>query len=361
MVGREWYNGVIRQWDMAKKIQTRRPGLAWLSKPLKKSLIQCMACNHKCMIPEGKAGICGVRFNNGKALELLVYGRAVAINTDPIEKKPLHHFYPGTEIFSFGTVGCNFRCLFCQNWDISQFHKDHSVEEVRKAGRPLSPKEAVDYCIKNKIPSIAFTYNEPGIFFEYAYDTAVLAKEHGLKTVYVSNGFESKEALDEISPYIDAMNIDLKGATEDYYAKICGARLAPVKANIERLWKQGMWIEVTTLIEPNHNDDDKGLTEIAEFLVGVSPDMPWHISRYFPCYKMTDPPTPLSTLQKAYDIGKKAGLKYVYVGNVFSGKLENTYCPKCNELLIERHGYSVQNNLKDNRCPKCSEAIPGRF
>jgi pyruvate formate lyase activating enzyme len=346
---------------MARKTNNRKAGVAWLSKSAKAGVIQCLACSHHCKIPKGKTGVCGVRYNNGKELELLVYGRAVAVNVDPIEKKPLHHFYPGTEIFSFGTVGCNFRCLFCQNWDISQFHKTHSVDAVRKSGSPLSPRQAVDYCLERGIPSIAFTYNEPGIFFEYAYDTAVLAKKNGLHTVYVSNGFESEEALDEIGPFIDAMNIDLKGATDEYYVKICGGRLAPVKRNIERLWKQGMWIEVTTLIETNHNDDEKGLTEIAEFLAGVSPDMPWHISRYFPCYQMTDPPTPLSTLEKAAEIGKRAGLRYVYVGNVFSGKLENTYCPKCETLLIERHGYSVQNNLKGNRCPKCGEVIPGRF
>ncbi len=346
---------------MAKKTNVRKPGIAWMSKPAKEGLIQCLACSHYCKIPKGKTGICGVRYNNGKALELLVYGRAAAVNTDPIEKKPLHHFYPGSEIFSFGTMGCNFKCLFCQNWDISQFHKSHTVEEIRKSGSPLSPSEAVDYCLERGIPSIAFTYNEPGIFFEYAYETAVLAKKKGLHTVYVSNGFESEEALTEIAPYIDAMNIDLKGATDEYYIKICGGRVGPVKKNIERLWKQGMWIEVTTLIEPNHNDDDKGLTEIAEFLAGVSPDMPWHISRYFPCYQMTDPPTPFETLERAYKIGKRAGLKYVYVGNILSGKLENTTCPKCQALLIERHGYSVQNNLKGSHCPKCGETIPGRF
>jgi len=332
-----------------------------MSKSASGGLIQCLACNHYCKIPKGKTGICGVRYNNGQHLELLVYGRAAAFNTDPIEKKPLHHFYPGTEIFSFGTMGCNFRCLFCQNWDISQYHKDHSIDQIREAGTPWSPKKIVEYCLENKIPSVAFTYNEPGIFFEYAYDTAVLAKQKGLHTVYVSNGFESSEVLDEILPYIDAMNIDLKGATDEYYKKICGGRIDPVKRNIERLWRKGMWIEVTTLIVTNHNDDEKGLTEIAQFLAGISPDIPWHISRYFPCWKMTDPPTPYDTLLKAYDIGKKAGLKYVYVGNVMSGEKENTWCPKCGELLIERHGYQIQNNLRGNQCPKCGEVIPGRF
>jgi pyruvate formate lyase activating enzyme len=357
----KWRDRMEALFNMPKKKTNRKPGVAWMSQPISKGIIGCLACSHKCKIPFGRTGICGVRYDNGKNLELLVYGRAAAQNVDPMEKKPLFHFYPGAEIFSFGTMGCNFRCLFCQNWDISQFHKDHSVDEIRKAGAPLSPQAIVDYCLGHQIPAVAFTYNEPGIFFEYAFDTAVLAKKHGLKTVYVSNGFESEEALDEISPFIDAMNIDLKGATDEYYVKICGARIEPVKRNIERLWKQGMWIEVTTLIEPSHNDDDKGLTEIAEFLAGVSSDMPWHLSRYFPCYRMADPPTPLATLERAYEIGKKAGLKYVYVGNVMTEKHEDTACPKCGELLIERRGYSVQSRMAGNQCPKCGETIAGRF
>lgn len=334
---------------------------AWLSKPLDKGVIECKACSHHCKIQPGKTGICGVRYNADGKLYLLVYGRAAAQNIDPMEKKPLFHFYPGSSIFSFGTMGCNFRCLFCQNWDISQFHKEHTPEEILEAGIPLSPEQIVNYCLENRIPAVAFTYNEPGIFFEYAYDTAKLAKEKGLKTVYVSNGFESREALDKILPYVDAINIDLKGATDDFYIKICGGHIQPVKDNIKYLWEKGMWVEVTTLIVTNQNEDEKGLTEIAEFLASVSVDMPWHISRYFPAWKMTEPPTHPAILEKAYQIGKKAGLRYVYVGNIDLENREHTYCPKCGALVIERYGYSVENHLKGDRCPKCGVKIAGCF
>lgn len=334
---------------------------AWLSKPAKNGIIECMACNHRCKIPKGKTGICGVRYNDDGRLRLLVYGRAAARNIDPIEKKPLFHFYPGSEIYSIGTVGCNFRCQFCQNWDISQFPKEHSIEEIENSGIPLSPEEMVDYCLKNGIPSIAFTYNEPTIFFEYTYDTAKLAKEKGLKTVYVSNGFETEEALEKLTPYIDAMNIDLKSFYDEYYQKICGGRVEPVKKNIKDQWDKGMWIEVTTLITTNHNDSAKELKEIAEFLYSISPDIPWHISRYFPAYKMDDPPTPVKTLEKAYEIGKKAGLNYVYVGNVMGLEKDNTHCPGCNELCIQRIGYMVEDYTKKGQCPKCGVKLPGRY
>ncbi|MBI5412612.1 AmmeMemoRadiSam system radical SAM enzyme [Candidatus Peregrinibacteria bacterium] len=332
---------------------------AWLSRPLKGQTVECLACSHYCKIPPGKTGICGVRYNDNGQLQLLVYGRPGAINTDPIEKKPLFHFDPGSQIFSIGTVGCNFSCLFCQNWELSQGNKGQPKETVEASGIALSPKEAVDYCLNNKIPAIAFTYNEPAIFFEYAFDTAKLAKEHGLKTVYVSNGFESEEALDKMTPWIDAINIDLKGP-KGFYHTICGGRIEPIQKNIERLWKDGMWVEVTTLLIPGHNDSDEELKAIADFLVSISPDMPWHLSRYFPCYKMDAPPTPLASLERAYGIGKKAGLKYVYVGNVQTD-YEHTFCPKCHKKVIERKDYLVHNHLRKDACPKCGEVIAGRF
>ncbi len=334
---------------------------AWLSKPLKKGLVSCLACKHACKILPGKTGICGVRFNDDGTLRLLVYGRAVARNIDPIEKKPLFHFYPGSEIFSIGTVGCNFRCLFCQNWDISQFHKEHDTDAIAESGMPLSPEVIVEYCTENHIPGVALTYNEPAIFFEYAYDTAKLAKKKGLRTMYVTNGFEAKEALDKITPYLDAINIDLKSFKDEYYKKVCGGRIGPVKENIRYLWEKGMWVEVTTLVVTNHNDSEEELKAIAEFLAGISPDLPWHISRYFPAYRMDDPPTPVRALEQAYRIGKKAGLRYVYIGNVQEGGKENTVCPECGKLLIERFGYSVKNNIKKGKCPKCGEVIPGCF
>jgi len=347
--------------DVMKKLNLTNIKDAWLSKPLKDGVVECMACNHRCKIPKGKTGICGVRHNHDGTLKLLVYGQVAAQNIDPIEKKPLYHFYPGTSIYSIGTVGCNFRCSFCQNWEIATYHKNHGIDEILGISIPLKSSDIVNYCLQKKIPSIAFTYNEPGIFFEFAYDTAKLAKEKGLKTVYVSNGFETEEAFEKISPYLDAINIDLKSFQDEYYKKICGGHVEPVKENIKRLWNQGMWVEVTTLITTNHNDTEEEFRDIAKFLADISPDIPWHISRYFPCHKMSDPPTPMDTLEKAYEIGKKAGLNYVYMGNVMSFGKENTYCPKCNELLVERLGYSVESYMQGDQCPNCRKKIVGRF
>jgi pyruvate formate lyase activating enzyme len=334
---------------------------AWMSKTLKDGNVQCLACSHLCRIGPGHKGICGVRKNIDGKLQLLVYGRAAAVNVDPIEKKPLFHFYPGTPIFSFGTMGCNFRCDFCQNWDISQFHKDHDDGEIMEAGIPLSPEDIIKQCVENRIPSVAFTYNEPGIFFEYAYDTAKLARENGIRTVYVSNGFENRAALEKIKPYLDAINTDLKAFTDEYYMKICGGRIGPVKDNIKWIWENGIWQEVTTLIVTNHNDSEDELKRLADFLVNISPDLPWHISRYFPAYRMSDPPTPLKTLKMAHRIGQEAGLNFVYVGNVLTKGLEDTVCPECGMTLVEREGYEITNRLAGNKCPKCSYGLPGRF
>ncbi len=332
---------------------------AWMSKKSKGDTVECLACSHHCKISPDKTGICGVRKNIDGTLKLLVYGRVSALNVDPIEKKPLFHFYPGTEIFSFGTVGCNFRCEFCQNWDLSQYHKTHDTSFIEKAGEELLPADAVNYCLENNIPSIAFTYNEPAIFFEYAYDTARLAKENGLNTVYVSNGFESREALEKIKPYLDAINVDLKAWSPEFYLKICGARIEPVKENIKWIWENEIWMEVTTLIITNKNDSEDELKSIAKFLAKISPDIPWHISRYHPAYKMDEPVTPAETLIKAYEIGKAAGLNYVYVGNIDLPGKENTYCPGCDELLISRTGYRI--DLLGHICPKCKINLKGRF
>ena len=346
---------------MTKFIPSKEQGIAWLSKAHKDGTVECYACNHRCKIKSGNTGICGVRRNDDGQLHLLVYGRAIAHNVDPIEKKPLYHFYPDSEIFSIGTVGCNFRCHFCQNYHISQYHR-LKEGNVKSSGVLLMPKNIIDFCLENSIPSIAFTYNEPAIFFEYAYDTAKLAHENNLKTVYVSNGFETKEALEKISPYLDAINIDLKSFRNEFYLKICGARLEPVKENIRYLWKENIWLEVTTLLIPGHNDSDEELKNIVDFLVNVSPDLPWHISRYHPCYKMNAPSTPMESLEKAYQIGKKAGLKYVYLGNVPGTDKEHTYCSKCDKILIERYGYSTNSQIeKDGKCPECGEEIAGKF
>lgn len=334
---------------------------AWMSEPFKGKTVACKACSHRCKISEGKTGICGVRQNRDGKLYLLVYGRPSATHVDPMEKKPLFHFYPGREIFSFGTVGCNFRCSFCQNWDLSQFHRTHRIEEIISSGEDLTPEDAIKYCLDNKIPAIAFTYNEPAIFFEYAYDTAKLAKEAGIKTTYHTNGFETREALEAILPFLDAANTDLKSFNPEFYLKICGGRLEPVKENIKWMHDNGIWLEVTTLLIPNQNDSTEEMKKIAGFLAGISPDLPWHISKYHPEYMMTEPPTPVATLEKAYRIGKEAGLNYVYVGNVLLKGKEDTNCPRCGNTVIERFGYEVTNHLNGNHCPFCDQIIAGRY
>ena len=334
---------------------------AWLSKKVSGDIVECLACSHKCKLPLDGKGICGIRKNIEGELQLLTYGKATAFNIDPIEKKPLYHFFPGTEVFSFGTVGCNFACTFCQNSDLSQFHKTHSDEEIIESGTGLMPDVIVSYCLENEIPTIAFTYNEPGIFFEYAYDTAKLAKKHNLKVVYVSNGFESTESLKKILPYLDAINIDLKSISNDFYKRMCKARIGPVKKNIELMYKKNVWLEVTTLVITDENDSEDEFQSISEFIARISKDIPWHISAYHPSYLCKNPSTSVETLKKAYKIGKKAGLNYVYLGNVSIFDSESTYCSKCKSILIKRDEYLLINKVKSNECYKCKTKIVGRF
>lgn len=336
-----------------------RKATLYLKKP--NNLVQCRACCHYCLIAPGKTGICGVRQNTCGDLYLLVYGQPIAVNIDPIEKKPLYHFLPNTKIFSLGTMGCNFKCQFCQNWDISQALKHKHIKTLKqRRGENVLPEQIIDYCLSNKIPSIAYTYNEPAIFFEYAYDTAKLARAAGLKNVFVSNGYESKEALFKIKDYLDAINIDLKSFSDEFYQKICGARIGPVLENIKRAVDLNIHLEVTTLVIPGRNDQASELKQIAEFLISIDKNIPWHISRFYPNYKMPDiSPTSLDKLAKTYNIGKKAGLNYVYVGNIISDDLENTYCPKCRETVIARKGYAVKVKLLLGACKKCGEKIKG--
>jgi len=328
-------------------------------KHLKDKTVKCELCPHNCIIQEGKSGVCGVRKNKQGELFSLVYGKTIAWHIDPIEKKPLFHFYPGSKIYSFSTAGCNFKCEFCQNWDISQISKG---KEGKIIGEDKSPKEIVQEAIDSGCDSIAMTYNEPTIFFEYAYDTAKLAKEKGLKTVFVSNGYINKEPIDKISKYLDGINIDLKSFNDDFYKKTCGGKLKPVLDSINHYYKNNVWVEVTTLIVPGENDSEKELKQIAEFISGVSKDIPWHISRFHPDYKMLNKNiTSEKTLDKAYKIGKKAGLNYIYVGNIFGNNYESTHCPECGEIVIERLGYRIiRNNLEKNKC-ECGKEIKGKF
>lgn len=334
-----------------------------MSRPLRRGYVQCTACEHWCAVGPGEAGKCGVRRNIDGALRLVVYGKAVAVHVDPVEKKPLNHFLPGSRIFSIGTFGCNLRCAWCQNWEISQ-HRAFDPER-EYTGDSWSPEQIVQFCVQNDIPLIAFTYNEPTVFFEYAYDTARLAQDAGIRSVFVSSGFETVQALDTIAPYLAAINVDLKTFRDETYHKYCGARLAPVLRNIRHLVERGIWVEVTTLVIPGLNDSDEELRDIADFLVSVSPDLPWHITGFTPHYQMRDrPPTPASTLRRGWEIGKVAGLRYVYTGNIWGSPLlaecSDTSCPTCGTKVIERNGYWVRTCWQEaGVCPQCGYKLAG--
>lgn len=330
---------------------------AYLYRKLDEDKCRCDLCNHRCIINSGENGKCIVRENQEGILYSLVYRKLIAENSDPIEKKPLFHFMPGTSSLSIATVGCNFKCFFCQNFEISQMPENTG----RTEGRDISPGELVDHAISNGDSSISYTYTEPTIFFEYAYDTAKLASKKGLKNIFVSNGFMSKESIMMIEPYLDAANIDLKSFSDETYKQKIGGRLKPVLNNIILLKELGIWVEVTTLIIPGLNSSESELKQIAEFLAGVDIGIPWHISAYYPQYRSEIPATGLGHIKKAIEAGKKAGLKYIYGGNI-RGNYENTYCPKCKELLIERMGFTISgNNIKDSSCPGCGEEIEGQF
>ncbi len=326
---------------------------------LEESTVSCHLCPHHCKINESKRGICGVRENKDGVLYSLVYGKMVSRAIDPIEKKPLFHFYPGSTSFSIATVGCNFRCKNCQNFDISQMPKD----KKRIVGEDISPPEIVAAAKHYNCRSISYTYTEPTIYFEYAYDIAKLAHEAGIYNVFVSNGYTTEEAIRALAPYLDAINVDLKGLSEELYHKNCGGHLQPVLDAIKLYKSLGVWVEVTTLVIPTLNDSEEDFRGIAEFIKSVGVDIPWHISQFYPTYKLTDlPPTPVTTLHEARDIGLEVGLRYVYEGNVPSAGGENTCCYNCGTLLIRRYGFQIlENNMRDSKCPNCGVLIDGVF
>lgn len=320
--------------------------------------VRCGLCRFGCLITPGERGRCRVRENRGGILYSLVYGNLVAEQVDPIEKKPLFHLLPGSRSYSVATVGCNFRCLHCQNHTIAQ----PDERTVERSGSFVAPQTVVDRAIAAGCSSIAYTYTEPTIFFEYACETAQLAQSAGLKNIFVTNGYISPEPLAAIAPFLDAANIDLKGFTESFYRDAVGASLAEVLDCIRDYKRHGIWLELTTLVIPNRNDSPDELRGIASFIateLGV--DTPWHVSQFYPTHRLTDQPrTPLSTLRAARQIGQEAGLHYVYEGNVPGEGGESSYCPNCRSPVIKRRGYLVQQNLlNDGNCPDCGASIEG--
>ncbi len=312
------------------------------------SKVRCLACCHQCLIPNGKRGLCGVRENQKGELQLLVYGKVIAKHTNPLEKKPLYHFLPGESVYSIGTVGCNFKCGFCQNWQLSQ--------ERAILGQKLMPQD-----IKQEmgtLPAIAYTYNEPTIFFEYAYDTANLLPQK--KHIFVTNGYYSKEALEKMD-FIDAVNIDLKSFNQEFYRKNCGAKLKPVLENIKNTYKKKIWLEISTLLIPGENDSEEEIRKIAQFIARIDKEIPWHISGFHADYKMLDKRSAtFPDLLKALNIAKEEGLSYVYLGNILSVEHNSTYCPKCKAMLIKRENYQITvAGLEKGKCKYCGYEIKG--
>jgi len=320
--------------------------------------VHCHLCRFYCHIKDGQRGLCGVRENRDGTLYSLVYGKSIASNIDPIEKKPLFHVLPGSLSYSIATVGCNFRCRHCQNYQIAQWPR----EQKSIPGDTLSPEEIVRQAVASGCQSISYTYTEPTIFFEYAYDTAVLAKAAGLKNIFVTNGYTSPAALETIAPYLDAANVDLKGFTEDFYHSVAGATLEGVLATLRDYKRLGIWVEVTTLVIPNHNDDDMQLRGIAEFIAGeLGESTPWHVTAFYPTYQMRDEvPTPVAALERARQAGLETGLDYVYTGNVPGADGESTVCPKCGKVVVGRHGFRLTGQHIDNGvCSFCRYPIAG--
>ncbi len=330
-----------------------REGVLFDELPDKK--VKCNVCSHRCIISEGRSGICRTRQNKNGKIYTLIYNTVSSEAVDPVEKKPLYHFMPGTLSYSVGTIGCNFRCQHCQNWNISQASIDESYT------MEITPETAIKRALESGSSSIAWTYNEPAIWHEYTYDSAVLAKKAGLKTIYVTNGYITPEALRRIAPYLDAFRVDIKSFSEDFYRKICGAKLAPVLESTKLAKELGMHIETITLLIPAKNDSKEEITGIVRWVHdNLGEDTPMHFTRFHPTYKMKDLySTPLETLEMAYEIAKKEGMRFVYLGNVAGHRYENTYCPKCNALLIVRTGFSASAvRIRDGKCPECGEGIP---
>jgi pyruvate formate lyase activating enzyme len=314
--------------------------------------VDCLLCEHRCRIPPGRRGVCRVRENAGGELLTLVYGRIIAEHVDPIEKKPLYHFLPGSSSYSVAAVGCNFQCGFCQNWQISQAPRAGELP-----GEPVAPETIVDAALRHGCASISYTYTEPTIFYEFACDVARPARWAGLKNVFVTNGFMTPEAVGEMVEWLDAANVDLKSWQDAFYRRVCKGRLEPVKASLRLLLEAGVHVEVTTLLVTGRTDSPEDLRGIAGFLASLSPDLVWHVSRYHPDFEMTAPPTPSETVEAAVEIGRRAGLRFVYAGNVPGA--QHTVCPSCGTVVIERVGLETRRvHLRGAACGGCGAALP---
>jgi pyruvate formate lyase activating enzyme len=326
--------------------------------PLAPGSVRCNACAHRCVLRPGRIGICGVRQNRGGWLYTLAYGQIVAAKAEPIEKKPLYHFMPGSYAYSIGTQGCNFHCSFCQNWEISQAPREGLVPESRN----VTPEELVVEAAAAGARTIAYTYVEPTIFIEFALDSMVRARAAGLHNVFVTNGYETPEAIELVAPYLDAANVDLKAGNDDFYRRVCGGRWEPVREAIVEMRRREIWVELTTLIIPGLNDDRHELRALAEWIAtAIGPETPWHLTRFLPAYRLNNvPPTPASTLLEAAAIAREVGLRHVYVGNAPEVVDATTRCARCGEVLISRSDFSVtQWGLNDGCCPRCKHSLAG--
>ncbi|MBM4306655.1 MAG: AmmeMemoRadiSam system radical SAM enzyme [Deltaproteobacteria bacterium] len=330
---------------------------AMLYNPLEEGKVQCSLCSHRCVISPLKKGICGVRENREGKLFSLVFGQAISMRPDPIEKKPLFHLLPGSSSFSIATVGCNFHCLQCQNHELSQM----PVEEKRIDGSVVPPSEIVSLAKEYRCQSISYTYTEPTIYFEYAYETAALASHEGIRNIFVTNGYMTEEALRTIQPYLDGANVDLKSYQEKFYKEVCGAKLQPVLESLKLMKEMGIWVEITTLVIPTLNDTEREFEEIAQFILSLGAEVPWHLSAFYPTYKMLNlPRTSATALHRAREIGVKAGLRYVYCGNIPGQGGEDTFCPQCGRNVIERMGFRVvKNDVVRGECRHCHGKIEG--
>ena len=327
-------------------------------KKLEESGIECTLCPRHCRVTDLERGYCGVRENRGDVYYTLVYGLPCALNIDPIEKKPLFHFYPGTAALSLATAGCNVNCKFCQNWEISQSRPEQTDN------LDLPAKALVDTCTRRNVPTIAYTYSEPIVFYEYMYDTAELGHKHDVKSVMITGGYIEEQPLADLLPQLDAVKVDLKAIRQEYYRNIVQGELQPILDRLIQIKKSGVWLEIVYLVVPTLNDSEAEFKELARWIkTNLGADTPVHFSRFHPQYLLRNlPATPTKTLETAHAISLAEGLQFVYLGNVAGHLAESTYCPACGQVLIERRGYRIyQNNLKGNRCSKCGREIPGLF